>query len=311
MNIKTTSFILSLIGSLLLLSGITAAFFGPLEIYCYYLFTEGGRFYYEGFGFGSLMFANITIQIVGYYLIALIFIPLGYGHLKRQSWSQKISMALLRTWLILGFPISLVLLFIFVNTKEPSIFIIVLSVLFLIISYTLLPFLLIKFYKSKNVAVALKLEDDTFHFIRKYPVPILALIFLYVGYIFLFHVFLLCRGIFPLWGYWLVNLPGFIALSISILFFIILIIGTAKQKLWAWWASMIYFIAVAVSTLITLSMSQFSEIIRLLKLPLKESDALMNFPLEGIHLSAICSLPFIVTLAVILFSKKYFTDPKI
>ena len=39
-------------------------------MYCFYLFSEGGRFHYEGFGFGSFMFGNIASQIVGYYLIA-------------------------------------------------------------------------------------------------------------------------------------------------------------------------------------------------------------------------------------------------
>lgn len=53
---KISPHIITLIGLLLLIIGITAAFLGPAESYCYYLFTEGGRFHYEGFGFGSFMF---------------------------------------------------------------------------------------------------------------------------------------------------------------------------------------------------------------------------------------------------------------
>ena len=53
MSKKSTIFILTLIGSIFLLIGIISAFFGPLEIYCYYLFSAGGRFHYEGFGVGS------------------------------------------------------------------------------------------------------------------------------------------------------------------------------------------------------------------------------------------------------------------
>ena len=68
------------------------AFIGPLEMYCFYLFSEGGRFHYEGFGFGSFMFANIAAQIVGYYLIALVAIPLGYGHVKRLRWARTLSL---------------------------------------------------------------------------------------------------------------------------------------------------------------------------------------------------------------------------
>ena len=118
MNNKTTSYVLTLIGSIQLFIGITAAFFGPLEIYCYYLFSEGGRFFYAGFGFGSFMFGNITLQVVGYYIIALIFIPLGWGHLKKYSWVSKISLAFLWSWLIVGIPLLLILSFTTIVTNS-------------------------------------------------------------------------------------------------------------------------------------------------------------------------------------------------
>ncbi|MGD8586976.1 MAG: hypothetical protein PVJ75_16615, partial [Chloroflexota bacterium] len=71
-------------GLLLLLAGLAGLFIAPMEIPVYSQFEAGGRFTYEGFGFGSLMFGNITVQIAGYYFIALICIPLGYGHLRLQ-----------------------------------------------------------------------------------------------------------------------------------------------------------------------------------------------------------------------------------
>ena len=70
-----TTLILAIIGVLFLLLGIVAAFFGPIEMYCFYLFSEGGRFHYEGFGFGSFMFGNIATQIIGYYVIAIVDTP--------------------------------------------------------------------------------------------------------------------------------------------------------------------------------------------------------------------------------------------
>src|SRR5512137_3172380 len=76
------------IGVLSLLGGTAVGALGPLEMYCFYLFSEGGRFHYEGFGFGSFMFGNIASQIVGYYLIAAMLIPLGYGHLKVRRWAR-------------------------------------------------------------------------------------------------------------------------------------------------------------------------------------------------------------------------------
>jgi hypothetical protein len=81
--------ILVSIGVLLTLIGVLAAGVGPLEMYCFTLFSEGGRFHYEGFGFGSFMFGNIASQIVGYYLAAAVCIPLGYGHLKTRRWGDQ------------------------------------------------------------------------------------------------------------------------------------------------------------------------------------------------------------------------------
>jgi hypothetical protein len=53
---KDWRLILAAIGALLLCVGIGCALLGPAEMYCFYLFAEGGRFGYEGFGFGSFMF---------------------------------------------------------------------------------------------------------------------------------------------------------------------------------------------------------------------------------------------------------------
>jgi hypothetical protein len=82
---------IKILGYLFFLVGVAAVVIAPLEIYTFYLFSEGGKFHYEGFGFGSFMFGNIAIQIFGYYAIALICIPLGYGHLRLQQWSRKVT----------------------------------------------------------------------------------------------------------------------------------------------------------------------------------------------------------------------------
>ena len=64
---QTSIIVVRLVGLALLVVGVVSALVGPAETYVFRLFREGGRFHFEGFGFGSLMFANITIQIAGYY----------------------------------------------------------------------------------------------------------------------------------------------------------------------------------------------------------------------------------------------------
>ncbi len=79
--------VLVALGLVLLLAGIGCAFLGPVELYVFYLFSEGGRFSYDGFRFGSFMFGNIAIQVAGYYLAAAVLVPLGYGHLRLRRWN--------------------------------------------------------------------------------------------------------------------------------------------------------------------------------------------------------------------------------
>ena len=126
-------------------------FLGPLEMYCFYLFSEGGRFHYEGFGFGSFMFGNIASQIIGYYLIALMFIPLGYGHLKMWRWVRTLSLTLLWSWLVVGAPLIVVVFFILAGSKNLSLPVALIALFFLGLSYFVFPGLLIRFYQGKNV----------------------------------------------------------------------------------------------------------------------------------------------------------------
>ena len=274
--------------------------------YCYYLFSEGGRFHYEGFGVGSFMFGNITMQVWGYYIIAFICIPLGYGHLKKYFWIKKFSLTLLYVWFVVGIPILPIILFIIVTNYEPSLLIIISSAIFCLFSYTLIPFILIKFYKSKSVEMALNKNGNKNNFVDKYPISLLMMIILYIFYIYAFHVLLLFKGIFPFWGQWIIGLKGTILISLSILFLTALIIGTFNKKLWSWWASFLYFIFFIASSILTLLSSDFSEIVTLLEFPSTETKALINIPLKGFHLSVIFVIPIIITLGIIIFSRKYF-----
>jgi hypothetical protein len=93
-------------------------FHAPLEMYCFYLFSPGGRFAYDGFGFRSFMFGNIAAQIIGYYLIAAVLIPLGYGHIQLLRRARTLTIALAWTWLVIGAPIVLLVDIILLGSKD-------------------------------------------------------------------------------------------------------------------------------------------------------------------------------------------------
>ena len=96
------------------------------------------------------MFGNITIQIVGYYLIAALFIPLGYGHLKMWRWVRTMSVALLWSWLVVGAPLIVVVFFILAGSKDLSLPAALIALVFLVLSYLVFPGLLIRFFGGET-----------------------------------------------------------------------------------------------------------------------------------------------------------------
>jgi MFS family permease len=208
--------LLTIIGVLLLVGGVAVGLLGPVEMYSFYLFSKGGRFHYQGFGFGSFMFANIASQIIGYYLIAIILITLGYGHLKLRQWARVLALAWLWSWLVVGGPLIMVVFFILVGSKDLSFPVALISLIFLGLSYLIFPGLLIRFYKGRNVCKTLETNDTKKAWIETLPIPILVLSSLYSFYLIMFHILILFNGMFPVFGNFRFGLQGIVLLDISI-----------------------------------------------------------------------------------------------
>jgi hypothetical protein len=83
----------SIIGYLLFMIGILLFVIVQFELFTFYQFSDGGKFHFEGFGFGSFMFGFIALQVVMYSFIGTIFIIIGYGHIKHYSWTPSITIA--------------------------------------------------------------------------------------------------------------------------------------------------------------------------------------------------------------------------
>jgi hypothetical protein len=298
--------ILVAIGALLLLIGIAVALLGPVEMYCFYLFSEGGRFHYEGFGFGSLMFGNIASQIVGYYLIALVLIPVGYGHLKVRRWARPLALTLVGFWLVVGVPLIVVFSFVAVASKDLSLAVVLIMLVALALSYLVLPGVLIWFYRSRNVKLTFEAKDPQTYGVERFPIPVLVLCSLYLFYIVVLHILILFNGIFPLFGVWLVDLQGILLLDILIACLACLIWGTFRLRTWAWWGSVIYFGLLTSSSILTLCRSSLSDILSRMKFAPTETEALQGLPFQGWHLAAFIGIPLLLTLGLIIFSKRYF-----
>jgi len=297
---------IAVIGVVLLLVGIPVGFLGPLEMYCFYLFSEGGRFHYEGFGFGSFMFGNIASQIIGYYLIAALLIPLGYGHLKMRRWARTLSLTLLWSWLVVGAPLTVVVFFILAGSKDLSIPVALIALVFLALSYLVFPGLLIRFYRGRNVRRTFETKDAKSCWVENLPMPILVLSSLYVFYIVVLHILILFNGIFPALGAFRFGLQGILLLDISIGCLICLIWGTLRQRLWAWWGSVILLGLFTFSTILTFFRSSYSAILSGLAFPPREMEILGGVPAQGYHFAILAGIPLLITLGVAILSKRHF-----
>lgn len=306
---RDRSRVLVAIGVLLLLVGIPIAFLGPLEMYSFYFFVEGGRFHYPGFGFGSFMFGNIAAQIVGYYLVGATLIVLGYGHLKVHRWARRLAIALLWFWLVAGLPLIVAFLFVLAGTKELSPAAGLIAVVLLLLSYLLLPWLLIRFYQSRNVALTFETRGPRSCWIEGVPMPNLVLSTLYLFYIVVLHVLILFNGIFPLFGAFAFGFKGIVLLDISILWLVFLTWGTLKQYLWAWWGGLIYLSLLTFSTIRTLVQSSYADMLAGLEFPAREIEFLDGLPLEGYHFAVLAGIPLLISWGLIIFSRRCF-DPK-
>ncbi|MCK4660105.1 MAG: hypothetical protein KAV82_11340 [Phycisphaerae bacterium] len=294
------------IGVVLLAVGVTAAFFGPVEVYCFYLFSSGGRFHYEGFGFGSLMFGNIACQIAGYYLIAALFIPLGYGHLKLRRWARTLSLAGLWVWLIFGVPALVVFLAILGQSKRPSLGTMVVASSLLVVLYTAIPAILIALYRGRNVRLTFDHNDPGVHWTEKLPLAVLVLCFVLTFYVIVLHVPLLFNGLFALPGVLLSGLPGFVLIDVSILCLVCLIWGAARLRAWAWWGALMYFGFMTVSLMTALFSFSVSDVVTRMAFAPKEIEALQGVPLQLYHLTALVAPPLVGTFGLLMYSRRHF-----
>jgi hypothetical protein len=306
MDYRDRSRMLVGIGIVLLLAGAAAAFLGPVELYSFYLFSEGGWFHYEGFGFGSFMFANIAVQVGGYYVIAMLLIPLGYGHLKVRRWARTLFETLVWSWLVLGVPLVIVAFFMLTSVKNLSLAAGIIAAVLLVLSYVAVPWLLLRFYRGRNVRLTFEAKDERTYWTERVPIPVLALCFLYAFYILALHVPILLNGIVPFFGSFLWGLQGILVLTLLILSLVVLLVGTAGRRTWAWWGALSLFGLAAISLMATLVPSSYADILGVMDFPAREIEFLGGIPAQGTHFVLVLGIPLFLTLGALFVSKRHF-----
>ncbi len=223
-----------------------------------------------------------------------------------RRWARTLALTLLGAWLVVGVPLTIVIFLVLATSKDPSVTAALIAAVLLGLSYLLIPGVLIRFYRSRDVRRTFESHDPSTYGIAKLPIPILVLSILYLLYIVLLHAPIFFNGLFPLFGVLQVGLPGILWLDAAMACLACLLWGVLKLKPWAWWGSVAYFGLMIASLFLTLSPMSVLDVFVAANFPPKEMEFLQGIPLQGWHLALFIGLPLVITWALILFSKQYF-----
>jgi len=309
--------ILKTAGLLMIAVGLVAAYYGPLEIYVFYLFSPGGRFYFEGFAVGSLWFAYLVLQNLGYYLLAALLLPLGIGTFTHRRWAYTLTRVVLWLWLGAGLLLNLnwVWMVLYLLRVDPSnstltLRIVVFSI-FLGLMTVATPVLLLWFYSRDAVRNAFEINDPRHYWTERYPFPLLIVLGIMLAVIFVFHIAIFLQGFFPFFGEIIWGRTGVRWLAGNIVIQLVILYGLIRLRKWGLWSSLLYYSALTLSAGLSFYGRSLADVLNEMTLPHFEIEFLAPLAfLEGISMF-LWIVPVLLVLLVLLFySRDFFISAK-
>jgi len=294
---------------LMLAIGLVAAFYAPYEIFVYYIFSEGGQFHYEGFGMGSLWFAIVTVMNSGYYVIAAICLPLGFGWIKLQRWALTLARLFAELWLSFGILLSIYAVLIFrsyiqtgiENFQVQPLPLLLLALFFLLV----VPALLVILFNHRRISQEFAQHDPRQYWTERTPHSLLAVLAVIAALMLALHLTIFFQGVFPWFGRVLVGHSSARLIASNIMLLGGLTLGLIKLKTWARWGSIAYFALLLVSSAMTFSQFNLYEIIQMLQLPQQETQVVENFEsLLHISLFGLTTIPLLLTLGLLVYTER-------
>jgi hypothetical protein len=114
---------------------------------------------------------------------------------------------------------------------------------------------------------------------------------------------MLFNGIFPVFGRFMFGLEGIILLDLSILGLVFLSWGWFRRQFWAWWGSLVFFLLMTGSTILTLIKFVPIEVVSKMQFAPIEREivetVLQNAPLKNIHFVLLFGGPLLITTLLI------------
>jgi hypothetical protein len=290
--------VLAFLGLLMLAAGALCAVAAVMEVGAYALFAEGGRFHYEGYRPGGIMFAIITLSLLAYAGLALILLPLGYGHIRRLAWSVLIAEALTWTWMVVGLPLSVAAAVLTLMFKPSSSGTLVLAGLAFLLAYPVGPLLLLLFYRRARACAGLKGDVRAAPPLSARGAAALLVCLAAFGLL-----PALLGSPFPWFGRIVSGPAGLALLLASAAGLCAAASGVLRGRGWGWWGAVALLAALAVSAPLTAARMTVSEMIAALKLVPEEAKLFAYLPFLDVHPVVAAAAPFVLAVVVLLLAQ--------
>jgi len=295
-----------ILGIIQLVIGFSFLWLAPVEIYSFYLFSEGGPFYYDGFHIGSFIHGLVVAQILAFYAIGVLFIIIGYGHIKLKTWTLNLSIGSIWFWIILGLPVMIFFLPLLsmkeINTQYPILLLAGAAIILIII----VPVILLSFYYQINVKKLFTENADKVSEFKTMPADSYLALIVYSLYILLFHIMIFYNGLFPLFGKFLTGHSGIFVYGFLIILMTLFIYGLFKRIHISCIISVVFFGLLLISATITILNYDFISIIELMNLPKLEHDIFVKLPLKSFYLLLPVSYILISSLIIVIRTGNYY-----
>jgi hypothetical protein len=260
--------LIRMIGILFLITGLISLFAAPAEFSSFYAFIDGGAYHYEGFGFGSLMFAVIIICALIYAALALICIPVGLGNIRLTFWGYRVSRILFIAMIAVGSAVAFCIGFSFPLFDIFSVLQYIVIILIAIIALVILPYLILRFYKNPNTKQIFSSSRNIY--IENQPEHKMVVIVLNLVWVMFFTVMIFLKGGFPFLGNFIFGIKGTYLLSAVIFTLFVLNYLYYRNIKFTKYGMLIFYVFLILSVIVTFLIVPSSDLINMLELPAYE-----------------------------------------
>ena len=261
--------------------------------------------------------------ILSYVALATTFVWLGIGSIKCRRWARALILILAWCWLFTGVvsvPLTGVVLPRAMAAAAPNgqalppgvvITMVIFQLLFMTVMFVVLPAVLVFFHRSPHVKATCEARDPVRRWTDACPLPVLGVsCVLWLGSVMMASLPLAGRGTMPFFGTLLSGWTGsLVALSMAGLW---IWIGFAwyRLKVSGWWALLAAVILLCLSSFITFSRVDISEMYQKMGYSQAQIDLIRQHNIISSSLMTWSSMFMLVLMVVYLVWAKRFFQPR-